>query len=245
MAVGTTRKNEDEGRDRKLLGLPAGQEELVKQMLALNPRTIVVQSAAGPVTSPWLKAHAPAWLQAWWFGEESGNAVADVIFGAVNPAGRLPHTVYVSPEQVPAQSEYDIFKGFTYMYVKGEPQYAFGYGLSYTTFTYSNVKVEGASPFIVSADITNTGKVAGDDVPQLYVRQLKPRVVRPSKELRGFARITLKPGETKTVIFTLPQDKLAFYDEAKHAFVTDPGAYELMVGASSADIRLKTVVDVK
>ena len=245
VAVGTTRKNEDEGRDRRLLELPAGQEELVKQMLALNPKTVVVQSAAGPVTSPWLKSHAPAWLQAWWFGEESGNAVADVIFGTVNPAGRLPHTVYASPEQVPSQSEYDVSKGFTYMYVKGEPQYAFGYGLSYTTFTYSNVKVEGISPFIVSVDITNTGRVAGDDVPQLYFRQMSPRVVRPSKELRGFARITLKPGETKTVSFTLPLEKLAFYDEAKHAFVTDPGAYELMVGASSADIRLKTVIDVK
>lgn len=245
VAVGTTRKDEDEGRDRKQLTLPEGQEELLKQMLALNPRTIVVQSAAGPVTSPWLKAHAPAWLQAWWCGEESGNAVADVIFGAINPAGRLPHTVYASQEQVPPQSEYDISKGFTYMYVKGEPQYAFGYGLSYTTFSYSNMKVEGTSPFIIRVDITNTGKIAGDDVPQLYFRQLKPRVVRPSKELRGFARITLKPGEAKTVSFTLPQDKLAFYDEAKHAFVTDPGAYELMVGASSADIRLKTVIDVK
>jgi beta-glucosidase len=243
VAVGTTRKNEDEGRDRNQLTLPAGQEELIKQMLALNPKTIIVQSAAGPVTAPWLKAHAPAWLQSWWFGEESGNAVADVIFGTVNPAGRLPHTVYASPEQVPSQSEYDISKGFTYMYVKGEPQYAFGYGLSYTTFAYSNVKVEGTDPFTVSVDITNTGKVAGDEVPQLYFRQMKPRVVRPSKELRGFARITLKPGEKETVSFTLSPEKLAFYDEAKHAFVTDPGAYELMLGASSADIRLKTVID--
>jgi beta-glucosidase len=168
-----------------------------------------------------------------------------VIFGTVNPAGRLPHTVYASQEQVPSQSEYDISKGFTYMYVKGEPQYAFGYGLSYTTFDYSNVKVEGTAPFIVSVDITNTGKVAGDEVPQLYFRQINPRVVRPSKELRGFARITLKPGEKKTVSFTLSPEKLAFYDEAKHAFVTDPGTYELMVGASSADIRLKAFIDVQ
>jgi beta-glucosidase len=200
--------------------------------------------SAGPLTVPWLAQNIPALLQAWWPGEEGGHAIADVLFGNVNPAGRLPHTVYASEAQVPPLDEYDITKGFTYMYVNGEPLFPFGHGLSYTTFDYHNLKVSAPQTkadgnITISADITNTGSRAGDEVVQLYVHQVKSTLKLPSRELRGFQRISLQPGETKTVTLPLPAAKLAYWDEKTHGFVVDPGAFDLWVGASSADIRLK------
>ena len=234
---------EHEGRDRKSLGLSGNQEELAKAVFAANPRTVVVQMSAGPLTVPWLKQNLPAMLQAWWPGEEGGHAIADVLFGDVNPAGRLPHTVYASESQVPPLDEYDISKGFTYLYVKGEPLFPFGHGLSYTEFRYRNLKLSPAKisadgKLTATVDIENTGPRAGDEVVQLYTRAVSSSVVRPHKELRGFQRVTLRPGEKRTVTLTVPAAKLAFYDEKTHAFVVEPGAYEIQVGASSADIRL-------
>ncbi len=139
--VGTDQRIEQEGRDRKTLGLTGNQEELVEAVFAANPHTIVVEMSAGPLTVPWIAKNVPAMLQAWWPGEEGGHAIADVIFGDVNPAGRLPHTVYASEAQVPPVDEYDITKGFTYMYVNGEPLFPFGHGLSYTTFKYGGLKL--------------------------------------------------------------------------------------------------------
>jgi beta-glucosidase len=198
---------------------------------------------------PWLKTNVPVLLQAWWSGEEGGHAIADVLFGNVNPAGRLPHTVYASEAQVPPLTEYDISKGFTYMYLKGDPLFSFGHGLSYTTFAYSGLKLSDSKiktdgTVAVSVDIANTGQRAGDEVVQLYVHGVASSVVRPVKELRGFQRLQLQPGERRTVTFTLPAAKLAFWDEQTHAFVVKPGAFELMVGASSADIRAKTLLEV-
>ena len=188
-------------------------------------------------------------LQGWWLGEEGGNAIADVIFGEVNPAGRLPYTIYASQAQVPPQDEYDISKGFTYMYVKGEPLYPFGYGLSYSTFKYAKLRVSperfsADQNISVTVDVKNTGRRAGDEVVQLYTRELNPSVVRAVRELRGFQRVTLAPGETKTLTFTVPAEKLAFYDEIQHRFVVEPGKYEIQIGASSADIRLRAGVQV-
>ena len=249
ICIGTTAATEQEGRDRKTLGLTGNQEELVKAVLAVNLRTIVVQMSAGPLTVPWLKEKVPAMLQAWWPGEEGGHAIADVIFGEVNPAGRLPHTVYASEKQVPPMDEYDVTKGFTYLYLNGEPLYPFGHGLSYTNFKYSGLKlsteeVKANGNVNVSVEVTNTGKLAGDEVVQLYVHQEKSSVKRPVKELRGFQRISLKPGEAKTATFALPANKLAFWDERTHGFVVEPGAYEVMIGASSEDIRATGRVEV-
>lgn len=249
ICIGTTAATEQEGRDRKTLGLTGNQEELVKAVLAVNLRTIVVQMSAGPLTVPWLKEKVPAMLQAWWPGEEGGHAIADVIFGEVNPAGRLPHTVYASEKQVPPMDEYDVTKGFTYLYLNGEPLYPFGHGLSYTNFKYSGLKlsteeVKANGNVNVSVEVTNTGKLAGDEVVQLYVHQVKSSVKRPVKELRGFQRISLKPGEAKTATFALPANKLAFWDERTHGFVVEPGAYEVMIGASSEDIRATGRVEV-
>ena len=241
--VGTTAAVEQEARDRKTLGLTGTQEELVEAIVAANPRTVVVQMSAGPLTVPVLKEKIPAMLQAWWPGEEGGHAIADVLFGDVNPGGRLPHTVYASEAQVPPLDEYDVTKGFTYMYMNGEPLFSFGHGLSYTTFKYSGLKlsadkIRADGKVNVSVEVKNTGKRAGDEVVQLYVHQVKSSVKRPAKELRGFQRISLKPGETKNVSLTLPAEKLAFWDELTHGFVVEPGKFDLMIGASSSDIRL-------
>jgi beta-glucosidase len=240
--VGTDASVEQEARDRKTLGLTGAQEELVKAVFAANPKTIVVQMSAGPLTVPWLKENIPAMLQAWWPGEEGGHAIADILFGDANPAGRLPHTVYASEAQVPPQDEYDITKGYTYMYVNGDPLFAFGHGLSYTQFKYSNFrlsseKISARENVTATVDVENTGTRAGDEVVQLYTRAIAPSVKRPAKELRGFVRIALKPGEKKSVTLAIPAEKLAFWDEKTHRFLVEPGDHEISVGASSSDIR--------
>ena len=247
--VGTNRTIEQEGHDRTTLALPGNQEALVEAVLAANPHTIVVEMSAGPLTVPWIKDNVPAMLQAWWPGEEGGHAIADVLFGDVNPAGHLTATVYASEAQVPPQSEYDITKGFTYMYINGAPLFPFGHGLSYTTFQYGALKlsadkIKSTGSVSVSVEVTNTGKVAGDEVVQLYVHQEKASVKVPEKELRGFQRISLKPGEKQTVTLTVPGEKLAFYDEKTHAFVVEPGTFDVLVGASSGDIRQRQSFEV-
>jgi beta-glucosidase len=242
--IGTDAGVEDEERDRKTLGLVGDQEKLVEAVLAANPHTVVVEMSAGPLTVPWIAQNAPALLQAWWPGEEGGHAIADVLFGDVNPAGRLPHTVYASESQVPPQDEYDISKGFTYMYVKGAPLFPFGYGLSYTQFAYSNLHVSppqigGNGAVTVSVDVRNTGSRAGDEVVQLYIHDKPAGVPQPAERLRGFQRVSLAPGETKTVTLQVPVEKLAYWDVASHSYVAQPGTYDVLVGASSADIRVK------
>jgi beta-glucosidase len=243
--IGTTLDIEAEGRDRTSLELPGNQEELVKAVLAVNPRTIVVLMNAGPLTIPYVKENAPAILEAWWPGEQGGNAIADVLFGNVNPSGKMPLTVYASAEQVPSQDEYDVTKGFTYMYINGKPLFPFGHGLSYTTFSYSNLKllakqINADGLLTITVDVKNTGKVAGDEVVQLYIHDVSPSLKRPIAELRGFDRVSLQPGETKKVTLKLPGSKLAFYDEKIHDFRVEPEMIDVLVGSSSADIRLKS-----
>lgn len=247
--VGTSLAIEAEGRDRTSLTLPGNQEELVNAVLAVNPRSIVVEMNAGPLTIPGIKENAPAILEAWWLGEEGGNAMADVIFGNVNPGGKLPLTVYASEAQVPSVDEYDVTKGFTYMYLQGKPLFAFGHGLSYTTFAYSDLKIASKKirsngKINLSVTVKNTGKRKGDEVVQLYVHDVASSVKRPSKELRGFERISLNPGEKKTVKFEVPAEKLAFYDEKTHRFVVEPGLFDIMVGSSSEDTRLQDKIEV-
>lgn len=247
--VGTTNAIESEGHDRKTLALPGRQEELVKAVLAANPKTVVVLMNAGPLAIPWIKENAPAIVEAWWGGVEGGDAIADVLFGSVNPAGRLPHTVYADDSQVPPQDEYDVTKGFTYLYLDSPPLFPFGYGLSYTQFEYgklelSQMHVAPDGALAITVPVKNVGARAGDEVVQLYVHQEKPTVKRPARELRGFQRISLAPGESKQVKFTLPAEKLAFYDVSVHHFVVPPGGYRLMVGSSSQDIRCTAQVEV-
>jgi beta-glucosidase len=242
--VGLNGQIEREGLDRTYIGLPPIQEELVRKVYQANPKTVVVLLNGGPVSVPWEKEHLPAVLDMFYAGEEGGTAITEVLFGDYNPGGRLPYTVYESAEQLQPISEYDITKGMTYMYFQGKPAYPFGHGLSYTTFQYSNLNVSparitGSGKMTVRVDVRNAGTKAGDEVVQLYTHDIEMSVKRPREELRGFERISLKPGEKKTVAFSLPAETLAFYDIKKHAFTTEPGRFEVLVGASSEDIRLK------
>lgn len=248
--IGTTLNTEAEGRDRTTMVLPGNQQELVEAVMAVNKKTVVVEMNAGPLAVPWIKENVPAVIEAWWGGDEGGDAIADVLFGNVNPGGKMPLTVYASDSQVPPQDEYDVSKGFTYMYMKGEPLFPFGHGLSYTSFLYSNLKLSSTSivkngNITVTLDVKNIGKREGDEVVQLYMHDVESSVIRPTKELRGFQRITLKAGEVKTVTLTIPGDKLAFWDINTHQFLVEPGTFEVLIGSSSADIRLKGTFDVK
>jgi beta-glucosidase len=241
--IGTNAEVEQEGRDRSTLALPGNQQELLEAVVAANPRTVVVLMSAGPLSVPWAKEHAAAIVQAWWPGAEGGNAIADVLFGDAAPAGRLPYTIYASDGQVPPQDVYDVSRGFTYQYLKGAPLFPFGHGLSYTSFAYSDLRVTPRIPadgtITVSVEVANTGATAGDEVVQCYVHAVASSVVRAAEELRGFVRVSLAPGGRTTASFAIPGRKLAFWDERTHAFVVEPGAFEILVGASSADIRLK------
>lgn len=244
--VGINEILEREGIDRNFINLPPVQLQLIRRVVAANPRTVIVLENGGPVSlvgggpggdEP---PDAPAILDMFWAGEEGGTAIADVLFGDYNPGGRLPYTVYRSVQDIPPMSEYDITKGFTYMYFNGDVDWAFGHGLSYTTFEYSNLKVAGnipVGPLTVTADIRNSGTRAGDEVVQLYVRDVEASVRRPKKQLMAFERISLRQGETRTVSFAVPPERLGFWDDKK-GWIVEPGAFEVMVGSSSTDVRL-------
>ena len=247
--LGTNGRVEAEGRDRESLGLPGAQEELLKAVAKANPRTVLVLMNAGPPSVAWAKDNVPAILEAWYPGEEGGTAIADVLFGDANPAGRLPYTVYESVAQIPPMTEYDVTKGFTYMYFEGKALFPFSHGLSYTKFDYRTLKVNPEKiptngQVDVTVEVENVGGREGDEVVQLYVHDVKCSVKRPIKELRAFERIHLKPGEKKTVAFALPASALAFYDVNKKDFVVEPGEFEVMVGGSSEDIRAKNRFEV-
>jgi beta-glucosidase len=247
--VGTDHNVEMEGRDRKTLRLTGNQEELIKAVVEVNPRTVVFFMNAGPVSSPWVDANVPAVLQGFWQGDMGGLAIAEILFGRSNPAARLPCTIYASDEQVPPQDVYDISKGYTYMFVKRKPLYPFGHGLSYTDFEYSNLRLSDRTvtqqgSVEVRVDVKNTGKMAGDEVVQVYFHDLEASVLRASRKLCAFRRISLKPGETQTIRFELPAETFAFYHVAQDRFVVEPGVIEIMVGASSEDIRLRGEVNV-
>jgi len=237
-----------EGRDRESIDL--AQEQLVKQVYAVNPKTVVMLISSFPFAINWSQSHVPAILHMAHSSEDEGTALAKVLFGEYNPAGRLVTTWPKSLDQLPPMMDYNIRHGRTYMYFKGEPLYPFGFGLSYTTFRYSDIKT--SSPQVakdgnvtVSVNVTNTGDRQGDEVVQLYVKHLGSKVERPSRELKGFQRITLKPNETKTVELPLKAADLAYWDTKHGGFTVETEPVSLMVGASSADIKLSTTVRVQ
>jgi beta-glucosidase len=169
--------------------------------------------------------------------------VADVLFGDVNPGGHLPYTVYASEAQVPPQDEYDISKGFTYMYLKGDALFPFGIGLSYTTFKYSDLKLsqttaKGGDTITATLDVANTGNRDGDEVVQIYDREPAGKVVKPRERLVGFKRVTIKAGNHQTVSIPLEVARMRYWDETTHAFVAEPGTYQIMAGSSSVDLPL-------
>jgi len=247
--AGTNLRVEAEDRDRKDLALPGAQERLIEAVYAANPRTVVVLMNAGPLSTKWARDHVPAMLEAWYGGEEAGNALADVLLGNVNPGGRLPYTVYESADQVPPDSDYDISHGYTYMYFNGQPVFPFGHGLSYTSFGYgsldvSNSKIEADGKLALSVQIINSGSLDGDEVVQFYGHQRVCSVKQPKLKLIAFQRIHLRAGEKRTVAVSVPADRMAIYDEKTHRFVVEPGMYDLMAGSSSGDIRARGAYEV-
>lgn len=238
-----------EAIDRKAIDLDQAQFNLIRRVKNANAKTIVVLISSFPYAINWVQENVPAILHLSHSSQEEGNAVADVLFGDYNPAGRLTAMWVKALDDLPPMMDYDIRKGRTYMYFKGQPLYPFGFGLSYTTFEYGNLRtsadsVRGAGEITVSVDIKNTGKRTGDEVVQMYVKHLNSAVERPIKELRGFLRITLQPGETKTVRMPLRGNELTYWDAATHSFVVEPGTAAIMVGPSSAEVKLEKTVAV-
>lgn len=254
-----TRYQDDEGWDRTNLFLPYGQEELIRKVAQANPRTVVVL-VSGPAIEigSWL-GEVPAVLQAHYSGMEGGHALARILFGEVNPSGKLTVTYQRQLSDSPAHA-LDTYPGTngTLFYKEGllvgyrwfdtkniAPQFPFGYGLSYTTFKYSGLKLipgDGTHAIVVAQfEIKNTGKVAGAEVAQLYVHVKNPSVARPEKELKGFKKVLLKPGEKQTVTISLEQRAFAFYNPAQSGWVAEAGDYQIQIGSSSRDLRLKDV----
>ncbi|MDP4284872.1 MAG: glycoside hydrolase family 3 C-terminal domain-containing protein [Bacteroidota bacterium] len=229
-----------EGQDGESIRLSKDQEEFIKEIYRANPNTIVVLESGNSIAINWINDSIPAILDAWYPGQEGGTAVAEVLFGDYNPAGRLPLTFYRSLDDLPSMDDYDITKGRTYQYYKGKPLYPFGYGLSYTTFTYSNLQVKDiGSKLQVSYTVKNVGKTDGDEVTQVYVKLPDLDIPTPIKQLKGFDRVYVLHGKTVSVQVEIEKSQLNYWDEKQDKFITPKGTYDIMVGASSEDIRLK------
>jgi beta-glucosidase len=258
--VGNSNKIESEGFDRKTLDLPEGQDELIEAVAKANRNTVVVFNSGSSINvSRWVGA-VPAVLDSWFGGQETGHGLADVLFGDVNPSAKLPFTFINEWKDSPAYGNYPgndlhvkyaegIYVGYRY-YDKHNiaPQYPFGYGLSYTAFNYSDLKItpstiSSGQQVEVSMKLTNSGARVGAEVVELYVHDGHSSVDRPVNELKGFERVTLAPGESKTISFSLDKSALSFYSTAKHDWVAEPGQFEVLLGASSRDIRLKGTFD--
>jgi beta-glucosidase len=242
--------NGRENRDRTRMDLPAGQRRLVEAVLAANPRTVVVLQTGSPVAMPWLD-QAPAVLQGWFPGQECGNALADVLFGDVNPSGHLTQTWYRAGTPLASIHDYDIIKSKrTYQYFEGTPLYPFGHGLSYTDFAYGPVT---ATPGSVAPDgtvtvrvtVRNTGTRAGEDVVQLYDHQRTSRTPQPDRRLVGFAKVRLAAGESRQVAITVKAADLAVWDVTRGRWVVEDSVHDLLVGRSVEDIRATASLDVR
>ena len=236
-----------ENHDRKSIDLD--HEGLIQEVYKANPKTVVVLVSGFPYAINWTEQNVPAILHTSHSGQEEGTAIADVLFGDYNPAGRLVETWPKSVDQLPPMMDYNIRHGRTYMYFKGEPLYPFGFGLSYSTFRYANLRasagsVKAGGEITLSVDVTNTGARDGDEVVEFYVRHLASKVERPARELKGFGRVNIPHGATRTVSVPLKADSLAYWDETANKFVVETEPVEILAGASSADIRLRKTVQV-
>ncbi len=239
------------GGDRMTIELPETQEHLLRTIAGLHKPVTLVLLNGSALAIPWAHEHVPAILEAWYPGQAGGRAVAEVLFGDVNPSGRLPVMFYQRTEDVPPFADYRM-EGRTYRFFKGTPLYPFGHGLSYTSFAYENLRTVGQADgkdtqavVRLALDVKNVGQRTGDEVVQVYVRAPNSKVARPVLELRDFRRVTLDPGEGKTVEFTLPRRAFEYYDAGRHSWDLEAGAYEVLVGASSGDIRGKVEVTLR
>lgn len=256
--VGTSYNFESEGFDRSDLNLPEGQDELINKIASVNKNTIVVVTSGSPVLmNDWID-NVNAVVENWFGGDEIGNAIADVLTGNYNPSGKLPITFPKRWEDCSAFNSYHkqdsvsvysdgIFVGYRYFDKENiEPLFPFGYGLSYTKFDYKNINVKSSGDkFTITFDLKNIGKVKGTEIPQLYIHDMKPIVEKAPKELKRFERISLKPGETKEVKFELTKNDFKYFDPEKHDWLVSPGSYELLIGSSSRDIKLRESINLK
>ncbi|MFH6770618.1 beta-glucosidase BglX [Gaetbulibacter aestuarii] len=245
MVLGEHAFESGEARSRTKLGLPGVQQELLEAVFAVNKNMVLVLNNGRPLTIPWAAEHVPAIVEAWQLGTQSGNAIAQVLYGDYNPSGKLPVTFPRTVGQVPMfynhnqtgrptpKNPGDVFWSH-YIDVENTPLYPFGFGLSYTTFEYSNLEVSksGDNSFKVSFDLKNTGAIAGKETAQVYIRDLVASVVRPVKELKGFKQVTLEPGETKNITITLTDKELGFFDNDGN-YLVEPGEFKIFVGGSS------------
>ena len=254
LSIGERRDMSGEAKSRSNINIPGVQEDLLKELLATGKPVVVLINAGRPLVFDYTAEHAPAILYTWWLGSEAGNAIADVLFGDYNPSAKLPISFPRSVGQVPIYYSHfntgrpagnDDDKNYRSAYndLSIYPQYEFGYGLSYTTFQYSNLELSKRKMRIhekieVSVTIRNTGAYDGEDVVQLYLRDKVGSVVRPVQELKDFAKVKLKAGESKTLRFVIDKEKLSFYNQLLQ-WVAEPGDFELMIGASASDIRLR------
>ena len=234
--------------DRTRIELPPPQEELLKALRATGKPVIFVNCSGSAIAMPWEAKHIPAIVQAWYPGEEGGKAVAEVLFGEVDPAGRLPITFYRSTVDLPPFEDYSMTNR-TYRYFNGKPLFAFGHGLSYTKFSYKKLSLENSvvapdGQMKISFELKNTGVRDGDEVAQVYFRHVKSAVPQPKLALCGFARAHLGGGESKTITLEIPAERFRFWDTTQKKYTVEPGKYELLVGGASDDIRLRASIKI-
>jgi beta-glucosidase len=235
----------DEEKDFPSLALPDDQSKLLDEVLKANPRTVLILQTGNPLVLTARERRAPAMLQAWYAGQDAGTAIAEILFGDTNPSGKLPITFYASLADLPPMEDYDVRKGRTYQYLTSEPAFPFGHGLSYASFRYSNLvlastTVRNDATLRIEFDLTNAGARAGAEVAQIYVKPPQG----PKQVLRAFRRVPLEGGATEHVSIELAIPEFAHYDVKSQRAVVDPGRYEVLVGASSADIRQRAAFDV-
>lgn len=244
--MGINQSIEREGHDRTTLGLPLDQQIFLKEAYKLNPNIVLVLEAGSSMAISWENDHLPAIVDAWYPGEAGGTAVAEVLFGDYNPAGRLPLTFYKSTEDLPDFNDYDVKNNRTYMYYTGEPLYAFGHGLSYTKFDYRNLKAaQDDENVTLTFDIKNSGRRDGDEVAQVYIQFPEIEGVKtPIKQLKGFRRVNIAKGKTQRVEIVVPKSELRLWDDSKKQFYTPSGSYTFLVGKASDNIVLRTQVDI-
>ena len=258
LSIGERADMSGEAKSRSNIHLPGVQEELVKAIQATGKPVVVLINAGRPLVFNWTADNVPAIAYTWWLGSEAGNAIADVLFGDYNPSGKLPMSFPREEGQIPiyynhfntgrpAPNETAFNYVSAYTDLKNSPRFPFGYGLSYTTFEYSDLKlsknkIKSTEGIAVSLNVKNSGKVAGEEVVQLYLRDKVGSVVRPIIELKDFQKIKLNAGETKTIKFIIDKEKVSFYNAALQ-WIAEPGDFDLMIGSSSSDIRLKTTFE--
>ena len=256
-----------ENTDREGLGLPYGQDRVIEALAAVSSRFAVINISGNAVAMPWVDK-VPAIVQGWYLGSETGHSIADILSGKANPSGKLPFTFPVTLEDSPAHAVGDypgtrngdvwdmeykegILVGYRWFDTKDiKPLFAFGHGLSYTDFTYGKAaadsrKISGDDTLTVSVEVRNTGKVTGKEVVQLYISDLKSGLPRPEKELKGFRKVELAPGEARTVTFTISKDDLSFFDAEKHGWVAEPGRFKALIGSASDDIRTEVAFEME